>query len=144
MQQGAFTPQVARQRHGPCSLLPRRLRLQTRKAFHLPQQQTSPGLSVVGVIYSSCITVAEYRALPRWRRGAVRSIHNPIVANLLLPPVLFILLYRTPFDAAKGWQRERNAVYLTNVALAALFGGLGLVPLHRRIDGLIVTGAEGR
>jgi transposase len=27
------------------------LRLQTREAFHLPQQQTSPGLSVVGVLY---------------------------------------------------------------------------------------------
>src|SRR4051794_33681536 len=73
-------------------------------------------------IYSSCMTVAEYRALPRWRRGAVRSVHNPIVANLLLPPVLFILLYRTPFDAAKDWRRERHAVYLTNIALAALFG----------------------
>src|SRR3954452_19790363 len=44
-------PQVARERHGPCSLLPRRLRLQTREAFHLPQQQTSPGLSIVGVDY---------------------------------------------------------------------------------------------
>src|SRR3954447_17412969 len=43
-------PQVARQRHGPCSLLPGRLRLQTREAFHLPQQQTAPSLSVVGVI----------------------------------------------------------------------------------------------
>src|SRR3954453_13685609 len=42
-------PQVARERHGPCSLLPRRLCLQAREAFHLPQQQTSPGLSVVEV-----------------------------------------------------------------------------------------------
>jgi fatty acid desaturase len=84
-------------------------------------------------IYSSCMTVAEYRALPRWRRGVVRSVHNPIVANLLLPPVLFIILYRTPFDAAKGWRRERRAVYLTNIALAALFGGLGLVLGYRRV-----------
>ena len=84
-------------------------------------------------IYSSCMTVAEYRALPRWRRGAVRSVHNPIVANLLLPPILFILLYRTPFDAAKDWRRERHAVYLTNIALAALFGGLGVVLGYRRV-----------
>ena len=84
-------------------------------------------------IYSSCMTVAEYQALPRWRRGVVRSVHNPIVANLLLPPVLFILLYRTPFDAAKGWRRERSAVYLTNIALAALFGGLGLALGYRRV-----------
>ena len=84
-------------------------------------------------IYSSCMTVPEYRALPRWRRGVVRSIRNPIVANLLLPPVLFLLLYRTPFDAARGWRRERNAVYLTNIALATLFGGLGLVLGFRRV-----------
>ncbi len=87
-------------------------------------------------IYSSCMTVAEYWALPRWRRGIVRSIYNPVVANLLLPPVLFILLFRTPFDAAKGWRRERNSVYLTNIALAALFGGLGLVLGHWRVVGV--------
>src|SRR5581483_10894702 len=56
-------------------------------------------------IYSSCMTVVEYRALPRWRRAAVRGVHNPLIANLLLPSLLFILLYRTPFDAAKGWRR---------------------------------------
>jgi omega-6 fatty acid desaturase (delta-12 desaturase) len=78
-------------------------------------------------IYSSCMTVAEYRALGRWRRGLVRFSNHPVVANLLLPPLVFIVLYRTPFDAAKSWQRERSAVYLTNLALAALLGSLGLV-----------------
>ena len=38
-----------------------------------------------------------------------------------------MVLYRTPFDAARNWRRERYAVYLTNVALVALIGGLGLV-----------------
>jgi acyl-lipid omega-6 desaturase (Delta-12 desaturase) len=78
-------------------------------------------------IYSSCMTVAEYRALGRWRRGLVRCTHHPIVAHLLLPPVLFIVLYRTPFDRAKNWRRERHAIYLTNVALGMFFGGLGLI-----------------
>ena len=78
-------------------------------------------------IYSSCMTVAEYRALGRWRRGFVRWGSHPLVANLLLPPLVFILLYRLPFDAAKGWRRERYAVYLTNLALAALIAGLGMV-----------------
>src|SRR6185295_12710502 len=44
-------------------------------------------------IYSSCMTVAEYRALRSWRRGIVRLLHHPVVANLLLPPVVFMLLY---------------------------------------------------
>jgi omega-6 fatty acid desaturase (delta-12 desaturase) len=78
-------------------------------------------------IYSSCITVAEYVSLGRWRRGLVRFTNHPLVANLLLPPVVFIILYRTPFDAAKEWRRERYAVYLTNLALVAFFGGLGLI-----------------
>jgi len=77
-------------------------------------------------IYSSCMTVAEYRAQPWLRRWAVRLLNHPIVANLLLPPFVFIILYRTPFDAAKGWRRERYAVYLTNLGLGALIWGLGV------------------
>src|SRR6266436_5545575 len=75
-------------------------------------------------IYSSCMTVAEYRALGRWRRCLVRLTNHPIVANLLLPPLVFVILYRVPFDAAKGWRRERLGVYLTNLALAGFMGGL--------------------
>jgi hypothetical protein len=33
------------------------------------------------------MTVAEYRALGRWRRCLVRITNHPIVANLLLPPL---------------------------------------------------------
>ncbi len=77
-------------------------------------------------IYSSCMTVAEYRALGRWRRCLVRLTNHPIVANLLLPPLVFVILYRVPFDAAKGWRHERLGVYLTNLALADFIGGLGL------------------
>jgi omega-6 fatty acid desaturase (delta-12 desaturase) len=64
-------------------------------SWNNPDRRAASGVD----IYSLCMTVAEYRALPRWRRGVARSIRNPIVANLLLPPVLLILLYRTPFDA---------------------------------------------
>ena len=84
-------------------------------------------------IYSSCLTVTEYQALKRWRRGVVRLTNHPIVANLLLPPIVFIVLYRTPFDTAKGWRHERYAVYLTNIALAGLLSGLGLVLGYGRV-----------
>jgi omega-6 fatty acid desaturase (delta-12 desaturase) len=78
-------------------------------------------------IYSSCLTVAEYRRLGRSRRFLYRLAHHPVVSHLVLPPVVFLLLYRVPFDTAKEWRRERRAVYATNLALAALIGGLGLV-----------------
>lgn len=84
-------------------------------------------------IYSSCMTVAEFRALGRWRRATVRVTNHPIVANLLLPPVVFIFLYRTPFDAAKNWRRERCAVYLTDIVLVAFIGLLGLVLGYGRV-----------
>jgi omega-6 fatty acid desaturase (delta-12 desaturase) len=78
-------------------------------------------------IYSSCLTVDEYRALGRWRRFGYRLVLHPLVANLLLPPLIFLLLYRVPFDAPKTWRRERRAIYTTDLALIGLIGGLGLI-----------------
>lgn len=77
-------------------------------------------------IYSTCLTVAEYQAMSRWRRLGYRISHNPLVMNLLLPPLIFTVLYRLPFDTPKEQRRERRSVFVTNLALVALFGGLGL------------------
>jgi len=78
-------------------------------------------------IYSSCMTVAEFLQLARWRQWLYRAAYNPLVSHLVLPPFVFLILYRVPFDAAKGWRRERRAVYLTNFAIAGLICGLGLL-----------------
>lgn len=77
-------------------------------------------------IYSTCLTVEEYRALSPWRRRWYRFSRNPIIANIVLPPCVFLLLFRLPYDMPAGWRRERLAVYLTNIALIALLGGVGL------------------
>jgi acyl-lipid omega-6 desaturase (Delta-12 desaturase) len=77
-------------------------------------------------IYSSCMTVAEYRALSRRDRMFYRIVRHPLVQNVLLPPLVFLVLYRVPFDSPKDWKRERRGVYLTNVGLVLLFGGLFL------------------
>jgi omega-6 fatty acid desaturase (delta-12 desaturase) len=78
-------------------------------------------------IYSSCLTVAEYRALSPRDRWWHRITRHPLVANVLLPPLIFILLYRLPFDMPKSWRQERRAVHLTTLALVAVLGGLGLL-----------------
>jgi omega-6 fatty acid desaturase (delta-12 desaturase) len=78
-------------------------------------------------IYSSCLTVAEYRALNPWHRRWYRLTRHPFVANVLLPPLIFLVLYRVPFDTPKAWRRERRAVYMTDLALVAAMGGLGLL-----------------
>lgn len=75
-------------------------------------------------IYSACLTVREYLALTPWRRLLYRLPRHPLVANLLLPPLVFVLIYRVPFDTPRAWVRERQSVHLTNLALATLFGSL--------------------
>src|SRR4051794_6126816 len=42
-------PQVGHQRHGPCPVLPRRLRVQTRQALHFTDSTRNHGLSIAGV-----------------------------------------------------------------------------------------------
>ena len=78
-------------------------------------------------IYSSCLTVAEYRGMGRWQRWWYRTTRHPLIANLVLPPLVFLCLYRVPFDAPAAWRRERRAVYMTDIALVGMFGGLGLL-----------------
>jgi acyl-lipid omega-6 desaturase (Delta-12 desaturase) len=73
-------------------------------------------------MYSACLTVCAYRALTRRQRLLYRLLRHPLVANVLLPPLVFMLVYRLPLDTPRGWMRERQSVYFTNLALAGLFG----------------------
>jgi omega-6 fatty acid desaturase (delta-12 desaturase) len=77
-------------------------------------------------IYSTCLTVAEYQALGPWRRRWHRLLRHPLVALLLVPPVIFLVLHRVPYDTPAAWRQERRSIHLTNLALFAMLGGLGL------------------
>ncbi len=68
-------------------------------------------------IYSGCLTVNEYRKRPRFVRAWYRLLYNPLIALFILPPIIFLLLFRVPFDTPPAWKRERWSVYLTNLAL---------------------------
>ncbi len=76
-------------------------------------------------IYSACLTVDEYRMMSRWQRLRHRLVQHPVIAQVLLPPLIFVALYRIPFDTPRAWRRERRSVWMTNAALAALYLGLG-------------------
>ncbi len=78
-------------------------------------------------IYASCLTVAEYQALKPRARLVYRALRHPIVAQVILPPFIFLVLYRFPFDTPKSWTRERHAVLVNNLAIVGLFGGLMLL-----------------
>jgi omega-6 fatty acid desaturase (delta-12 desaturase) len=77
-------------------------------------------------IYSACLTVSEYRALTRRQRFLCRLARHPIVAHIVLPPLVFLILYRVPFDTPANWASERRAVYWLNGALAAEICALGI------------------
>jgi omega-6 fatty acid desaturase (delta-12 desaturase) len=78
-------------------------------------------------LYSTCLTVAEFRALPRWRRLLYRCGRHPLVANLLLPPVIFLVLHRLPLDRRRSTRAERRAVHATNLAVVAIVVAAGLL-----------------
>ena len=77
-------------------------------------------------LYSTCATVQEYQALPWLRRLLYRASRHPVVAQLLVPPFVFLVLYRVPFDAPRSWTRERASVHITNLVIAAVIGALML------------------
>jgi omega-6 fatty acid desaturase (delta-12 desaturase) len=78
-------------------------------------------------LYSACLTVREYRALSAWKRLLHRLPRHPLVANILLPPLVFLVLYRVPFDTPRRWVRERRSVHLTNAALLAVFATMAVL-----------------
>jgi omega-6 fatty acid desaturase (delta-12 desaturase) len=53
-----------------------------------------------------------------------RLPRHPLIANLLLPPLVFLLLYCTPLDTPRNWRSERRSVHLTNLALLVMFATL--------------------
>jgi omega-6 fatty acid desaturase (delta-12 desaturase) len=75
-------------------------------------------------IYSACLTLQEYNDLSPRRRWLYRVSRHPLVAQFILPPLVFLLLFRIPLDAPRTWRKERRGVYFTNLALAIMLTGL--------------------
>lgn len=84
-------------------------------------------------IYSSCLTVDEYLEMGFWGRLWYRVTRHPLVANVLLPPLVFLLLYRVPFDMPRTWRKERGMVHLTTLAIVAVMGALVALLGYERV-----------
>ena len=84
-------------------------------------------------IYSTCLTVAEYEAMSPMKRWIARTVRHPLIAHFIIPPVVFLILYRVPFETPRAWAKERLAVYLTDLGIAvgviAMVLALGLRPV---------------
>ncbi len=76
------------------------------------------------------MTVEEYLSSSIWKRLAYRTVRNPFVLFVIVPPFLFIIRERFITSGAKA--RDRNSVRWTNLALillsAVLIAIFGLVP----------------
>jgi len=70
-------------------------------------------------IYTACLTVEEYQSLSPLRRLFYRLPRHPLPAHFVIPPLVFLLLYRIPFDTPRKWTAERHSVWLTNLAIVS-------------------------
>lgn len=78
-------------------------------------------------IYTACLTVEEYRSRSPFRRLIYRLPRHALLAHLVFPPLVFLLLYRVPFDTPREWTAERRSVWATNAAIAGCILLLGKV-----------------
>ncbi|MDB5394266.1 MAG: fatty acid desaturase [Rhodospirillales bacterium] len=76
-------------------------------------------------IYSTCLTVEEYAGLSALEQRRYRMMRNPAVSLFLLPPIVFLVLYRIPFDSPDSWRKEKAGVHLTNLGILILLLVLG-------------------
>ena len=85
------------------------------------------GRGIPADFFSDCVTVQEYGAMSRGQKFLYRVTHHPALVHFVLPPIVFILVYRLPFDTPASARKERISVFLLDVALSCLIAGLILI-----------------
>jgi omega-6 fatty acid desaturase (delta-12 desaturase) len=88
---------------------------------HAIHHATTGDLDRRGLGAIDTLTVAEYRALPAWRRFAYRLYRHPVVMFGLGPAFVFVVQHRWPAGLMReGWRPWLSAMG-TNVAIALFF-----------------------
>lgn len=94
---------------------------------HAVHHATSGNLDRRGVGDINTLTVAEYRALPRFRRAAYRLYRHPVVQLVIGAPYQFILRQRLPFGRSFLARRAWRSILSLNLAAVGLYGGAVLL-----------------
>jgi acyl-lipid omega-6 desaturase (Delta-12 desaturase) len=92
---------------------------------HAIHHASSGDLSRRGVGDVDTLTVKEYLALSKRDRLKYRIYRNPLVMLVIGPQYIF--LFRHRFTSKVSGRRERNNLYLTNLALLAVYGSVSLL-----------------
>ncbi len=115
---------------------------------HAVHHATAGNLDQRGMGDVSTLTVAEYRALPRWRRIGYRLYRNPIFLFGLGPGITFVLKHRLPVGMMRGGAEPWLSTMATNAAIIVIAGLLiwtvGLGPfLLVQLPITLLAGAAG-
>ncbi len=94
---------------------------------HAQHHATSGNLDRRGKGDIDLLTVAEYQALPRWRRLAYRLSRHPFVLLVLAPVYVFVLRHRLPNDLWRAGRAAWLSTLSTNAAILGLTVGMGLL-----------------
>ncbi len=74
----------------------------------------------IGDIYTK--TVSEYLKLSKWGRFKYRLYRNPFILFIIVPTILFLILYRFPNYKHKELLKFQRSVYFTSLVIASLVG----------------------
>lgn len=95
------------------------------RSSHAKHHASSGDLDFRGFGDIETRTVEEYKALSLWNKIRYRFYRHPFVLFVVGPTILFTIFNRFPLGLGKGQEREKNSVYMTNIALLAVFLGVG-------------------
>jgi omega-6 fatty acid desaturase (delta-12 desaturase) len=84
---------------------------------HAIHHATAGNLDKRGVGDVYVMTLKEYAAAPWWKRIGYRFYRNPLIMFGIGPLFMFVIIQR--FPNRKSRARERNSVWLTNLAIVA-------------------------
>jgi omega-6 fatty acid desaturase (delta-12 desaturase) len=70
------------------------------------------------------LTVKEYLQRSRWGKLKYRLYRHPLILFLVVPTLLFVVLYRFPTSRAPAMKRVQSSVYWTNLVVGVFVGGM--------------------
>ncbi len=76
----------------------------------------------IGDVYT--MTVKEYLSRTKWGRLKYRLYRNPLFLFVIIPTILFLVVYRFPNFKQKEMRSVYASAYLTTIVIALLAGGM--------------------